>query len=69
MLECSMHFFINNFISFSKISTTLRMSNNDIIYAKLFQHSTTNFTSECTFIFEMQVLGADFDRRAFSGFY
>ncbi|MNR54346.1 hypothetical protein D3C85_1745140 [compost metagenome] len=61
MFECSMDFLVHDLVGFTEISTALGMTNNNIIHAKLFQHSSADLASEGSFIFEMKILGANLD--------
>src|SRR5690606_19647618 len=69
MLECRMDFLVNRFICLCKISSSLGMSNNDVIHTKILQHHTTDFSGVSTIVLPMEILSAYFYRSTLHSLY
>ena len=69
MFECFVHFFVDIFICFSEVSSSLGMSQNNVFYACIYQHVRGDFSGVSTFFFEIHILSTNLDVSSFCSFY
>ena len=66
MLKGLQDFLVHDLICLSEVLTSLGMSDNNILNAKVIQHSRSDLACKSTLLFKIHILSADLDVRAFS---